>query len=157
MGAVSRSAMPSGKSLGPGLWVPHLVPIFSCHTWGPSRPRKPHRALHAISASGATGALLALWKWREESLPDLPHCPAVHRPGPHSPGHLSLLLLQGDPEVLGARGGQWVPRIPLHRVPQGSPKRGNGVRPPKRRPQPTHRGPARVPRRNSPAAHADPS
>lgn len=129
MGAMSRSAVSSGKSLGPGAVGPHLVPVFSCHAWGPSRPGKPHGALHPIAASGADGALLTLWKWREESRPGSALRSGAQTPSPHSPGHLSLLLLQGDPEVLGAQGGQWVPRIPLHHVPQGSPKRGNGVRP----------------------------
>lgn len=40
--------------------------------------------------------------------------------------------------VLGALGVQWVPQILLHLAPQGSPEIGDGVRPPKRRPQPTH-------------------
>lgn len=39
---------------------PHLVPILSWPSWGPSRTRKAHWPLHPITASGTNRALLTL-------------------------------------------------------------------------------------------------
>lgn len=64
--------------------------------------------------------------------PSRSQTPLQRLPGtPHSPGHLSLPLLQADPAVPGALGGQWVPRILPNLAHQGIPATGASVRPSK--------------------------
>lgn len=103
--------------------------------------------------------MLLPWRPLEaQQLPDPPQC----FPGtPHSPGLLSLLLLQADPVVPGALEGQWVPRILPNLAHQGIPATGASIRPAKGETTApdTRVHPATVPRRKAQhrRPHADPS
>lgn len=152
---LSRSAMPSGKGLGPGaVGSLTLSPSSPATPGGPAGPGSPTGPCTPSRPVGPMGPFSPCGSGDRSHGLSRPAARLDTDPGPHSPGHPSLLLLRGDPGVLGARGGQWVPRIPLHRVPQGSPKRGNGVRPPRRRPQPTHQRTPHGSQENSPKSDA---
>lgn len=90
--------------------------------WGPSRP---------VGEEGRRRDPQTLSPWRPletQQLPDrLQHLPRTL----HSPGPLSLPLLQADPAVPGALGGQWVPQILPNLAHQGIPATEASVRPAK--------------------------
>ena len=79
--------------------------------WGPSRP---------VGEEGRRRDPQTLSPWRPLETQQLPG-PPQRLPGtPHSLGPLSLPLLQVDPAVPGALGGQWVPQILPNLAHQGT-------------------------------------